>query len=43
MDTFEEETEVDVAAVQVEIEKLEKELASVREEMAEHLNELEID
>ena len=31
------------AATQVQIEKLEKELASVREEMAKHLKELKID
>jgi type I restriction enzyme M protein len=43
VDTFEEETEVDVAATQVQIDKLEKELAAVREEMAKYLKELSID
>jgi type I restriction enzyme M protein len=40
VDTFEEETEVDVAATQAEIEKLEKELTTVRRQMDEHLREL---
>jgi type I restriction enzyme M protein len=43
VDTFEEETEVDVAATQAQIDKLEKELAAVREEMAKYLEELAID
>ena len=43
VDTFEEETEVDVAATQVQIDKLEKELAAVREEMAKYMKELAID
>jgi type I restriction enzyme M protein len=43
VDTFEEETEVDVAATQVQIDKLERELAAVREEMAKHLKELNIE
>ncbi len=34
------ETEVDVAATQAEIEKLEKELTTVRRQMDEHLREL---
>ena len=40
VDTFEEEEEIDIAAVQAEIEKLEGELAGVREEMGKHLEEL---
>lgn len=40
VDTFEEEEEVDIAAVQAEIEGLEKELAQVRGEMADCLKEL---
>jgi len=40
VDTFEEEEEVNIAAVQKEIEKLEGELADVREEMVDHLKEL---
>jgi type I restriction enzyme M protein len=37
VDTFEEEEEIDIDAVQVEIEALEKELAEVRAKMAEKL------
>jgi len=40
VDTFEEEQEIDVVAVQREIDQLEKELADVRQEMAGHLKEL---
>jgi len=40
VDTFEEEEEVDIPAVQNEIEQLEKELADVRSEMDEYLKEL---
>ena len=40
VDTFEQETEVDVIAVQREIDDLEKELAEVRKEMTRHLAEL---
>lgn len=40
VDTFEEEEEVDIPAVQQEIEQLEKELADVRSEMDEYLKEL---
>lgn len=40
VDTFEEEPEVDIAAVQVEIEKLEAELKGVQAEMAKYLKEL---
>jgi type I restriction enzyme M protein len=40
VDTFEEEEEVDIAAVQERIEGLEKELAEVRKEMKERLKEL---
>ncbi|MBL4653919.1 MAG: type I restriction-modification system subunit M [Flavobacteriales bacterium] len=42
VDTFEEEPEVDIAAVQVEIETLEVELKSVQEEMNKYLKELNI-
>jgi type I restriction enzyme M protein len=42
VDTFEEETEVDVAATQVQIEKLEKELATIREEISERLKHLNL-
>ena len=34
VDTFEEETEIDIHAVQLEIDTLEKELAEVRSQMA---------
>ncbi len=40
VDTFEEETEVDIAAVQQEIEKLETELKTVQHEMSKYLEEL---
>ncbi len=40
VDTFEEEEEVDIAAVQQRIEGLEQELAEVRGEMAKCLKEL---
>lgn len=40
VDTFEEETEIDITAVQQEIDILEKELVDVREQMAEYLNRL---
>ncbi len=40
VDTFEEEEEVDIAAVQDEIEKIEAELVEVRKEMAGHLAKL---
>lgn len=42
VDTFEEEAEVDIAAVQVEINKLEDELKAVQTEMKKYLEELEI-
>jgi len=40
VDTFEEEPEVDIAAVQVEIEKLEGELKTVQSELKKYLKEL---
>ncbi len=40
VDTFEEETEVDIVAVQIEIEKLEAELKNVQAEMEKYLKEL---
>ena len=40
VDTFEEEAEVDIAAVQLEITKLETELKTVQEEMKKYLKEL---
>ena len=40
VDTFEEEEEVDILAVQKEIEQLEAELALTRKEMAGYLKEL---
>ena len=40
VDTFEEEEEIDIKAVQAEIEKLEGELADVRQKMKGHLKEL---
>ncbi|MGE4296480.1 MAG: type I restriction-modification system subunit M [Desulfovibrionaceae bacterium] len=40
VDTFEEEQEIDIAAVQVEIDDLERQLADVRKEMAGYLAEL---
>ncbi|NQT78291.1 MAG: type I restriction-modification system subunit M [Bacteroidetes bacterium] len=42
VDTFEEEAEVDIAAVQGEIEKLEGELNKVQEEMKKYLTELNL-
>lgn len=41
VDTFEEETEIDIDAVQLEINQLEKELADVRAKMAEMLKTIE--
>jgi type I restriction enzyme M protein len=41
VDTFEEEEEIDIDAVQAEIDELEKELAVVREQMAEKLKEIQ--
>ncbi len=41
VDTFEEEEQVDVDAVQLEIEVIEKELAAVRVKMAEKLKEIQ--
>jgi type I restriction enzyme M protein len=41
VDTFEEEAEIDIDAVQIEIDALEKELAEVRLLMAEKLKEIE--
>lgn len=41
VDTFEEEEEIDIDAVQQEIDRLEKELAGVREEMAKKLAEIQ--
>ena len=43
VDTFEEEEEVDIIAVQKEIDELEKELNSVRDEMKGYLKELGFD
>ncbi|HQI45569.1 MAG TPA: type I restriction-modification system subunit M [Bacteroidales bacterium] len=43
VDTFEEEAEVDIAAVQKEIEKLEVELTEVQKEMSKYLKELGIE
>jgi type I restriction-modification system DNA methylase subunit len=40
VDTFAEEEEIDIAATQKEIEKLEEELAGVRKEMKGYLKEL---
>jgi len=40
VDTFEEEPEIDIVAVQTEIDNLEKELALVRADLANHLKEL---
>ena len=40
VDTFEEEAEVDIAAVQLEIDKLEEELKTVQAEMVNYLKEL---
>ena len=41
VDTFEEEEEIDIDAVQKEIDQLEKELARIRIKMAERLKEIE--
>lgn len=41
VDTFEEEEEIDIDAVQMEIDTLEKELAAVRMKMAEKLKEIQ--
>ncbi len=41
VDTFEEEKEIDIDAVQKEIDVLEKELAAVRVKMAEKLMEIQ--
>jgi type I restriction enzyme M protein len=41
VDTFEEEEEIDIDAVQAEIDELEKELAIVRKQMAEKLKEIQ--
>ena len=43
VDTFEEEAEIDIDAVQAEIKKLETELEGVKQEMAEYLKELGYD
>ena len=40
VDTFEEEEEIDVAAVEQEIERLERELTEVRARMKQYLREL---
>lgn len=40
VDTFEEEEEIDLKATEIEIERLEKELAEVRARMKKHLKEL---
>ena len=40
VDTFEEEEEVDIPAVQEEIDKLEKELVEVQGEMKKYMEEL---
>ncbi|KAA2215743.1 type I restriction-modification system subunit M [Maribacter flavus] len=42
VDTFEEEAEIDITAVQQEIDTLEKELAKVQEEMRGYLKKLEL-
>ena len=41
VDTFEEEEEIDIEAVQREIDDLEEELAAVRVKMAEKLREIQ--
>jgi type I restriction enzyme M protein len=41
VDTFEEEEEIDIDAVQREIDALEKELVAVRAKMATKLKEIE--
>ena len=40
VDTFEEEAEVDIEAVQMEIEQLEGELVKVQAEINQYLNQL---
>ena len=40
VDTFEEEEEIDIDAVQREIDQLEEELSRVRTEMAEKMKEI---
>lgn len=42
VDTFEEEAEVDIAGVQVEIEKLEDELKTVQNEIDQYLKRLTV-
>ncbi len=42
VDTFEEEAEIDITAVQTEIETLEKELSEVRKKMTHYLKELQL-
>ena len=42
VDTFEEEEEIDIDAVQKEIKKLEKELATVRTKMTKKLKEIQM-
>ena len=42
VDTFEEEAEIDVTAVQNEIDQLESELLVVREKMQDYLKELNL-
>ncbi|HNW12064.1 MAG TPA: N-6 DNA methylase, partial [Candidatus Rifleibacterium sp.] len=41
VDTFEEEEEIDIDAVQVEIDRLEKELVEVRRQMAEKIAQIQ--
>lgn len=43
MDTFEEEEDVDIPAVQKEIDELEAELAETQAKMREYLKELGLD
>lgn len=43
VDTFEEEEEIDITAVQAEIKELETELVTVQEKMAAYLKELNLD
>ena len=40
MDTFEEEAEVDIAAVQIDIKQLEGELVMVQKEIDQYLTQL---
>ena len=40
VDTYEPEPDIDVAAVQVEIDQLDQELSQARQELGKHLNEL---